>query len=194
MQSKELGPRAGLDLVGGGIGGRRRPDLAGGTHTGLLLALLGREVTLAGPAAASPGAPGGAALPCLRQRRLHGEDAARRTGDGLEATREEQGRDHDGEERVGRRWWWGKGAAAAALLALGSGRWRFLRRRSGGFVFWHCAPANDSDEAGGHPRADGAAWPAGPACARLLACARSRTGAWPRPGAALGRLQVQVAA
>jgi hypothetical protein len=66
MQSKQLGPRAGLDLADGGIGGRRRPDLAGGNHPGLLLTLLGREVTLAGPAAASPGAPSGATLHCPR--------------------------------------------------------------------------------------------------------------------------------
>jgi hypothetical protein len=31
LQSLQCSPPAGLDLAGGGIGGRRRPDLAGGT-------------------------------------------------------------------------------------------------------------------------------------------------------------------
>jgi hypothetical protein len=51
--------------------------------------------------------------------------------------------------------------------------------------FWHCAPANDTDEVGGtQGRMVWHGQLALHAC--LLARARPRTGAWPRPSAALG--------
>jgi hypothetical protein len=124
------------------------------------------------PAAASPGAPGGATLPSLRQWRLHGDGAARRTGGGLEATREEQGRDQDGEEMVSRRWWWGKGAATADLV-------------SGGRRFRRPVALEDGHDdvavllgASARVRFDVgvvkcSAWPAGPACMRATRAAEA---------------------
>jgi hypothetical protein len=70
-------------------------------------------------------------------------------------------------------------------------------RRSGGFAFWHCAPAYDADEAGVPKvgRRDVASWPCTHACVR---CARQRHATArgqpsPRPVAAV-RLDVAYGA
>jgi hypothetical protein len=82
----------------------------------------------------------------------------------------------------------------AAELELGRARRRRRPLENGGgttgstascdlAIFGTACLRNDADEVGGHPRADGMAWPAGPACATVGACA-SVHGRVARPGAA----------
>jgi hypothetical protein len=89
--------------------------------------------------------------------------------------REEQGRDQDREEMVGRRWWWGKGAAAADLMFGGR---RFRRP---------VALEDGHDDAAvllgaiARVRFDVgvvkcSAWPAGPACMRATRAAEASRG------------------
>jgi hypothetical protein len=167
---REASPAAESLAGDAGLGRRAAPGAA--TDLAWAGGGLGRS------AAASPGALGGVTLPCPRQWRLHGDGAARRTGDSLEAMREEQGRDQDREEMVGRRWWWGKGAAAADLMFGGR---RFRRP---------VALEDGHDDAavllGASARVrfdvgviKCSAWPAGPACMRATRAAEACNDAWP---------------
>jgi hypothetical protein len=62
----------------------------------------------------------------------------------------------------------------------GSGRWRVFVTAEWWLHVLALRACERRRRGRGHPRADGAAWPADPACAPAGA------GAWPRPGAALG--------
>jgi hypothetical protein len=118
-------PPAGLDLAGGGIGGRRRPDLAGGPLPWLLLTFVGRLEVVFRPVSTPASSCGGAQGAAPAGTRCADAPAFyAKHGDGASCRRPEE------VDRRSGRWWLGREARFRGGCDYGGRRTEKVRTRS----------------------------------------------------------------